>query len=67
MNDPIGLDFFDKRINRKVRIALSGPWNGYLVFQHPEGMWVFMRKCTEEDAKYIIEVFGEAGQGDKST
>jgi len=54
--DPSGLEFFDAATNRKMKCVYpdSSHWTaGWLLYRHPDGHWVTLRKATDADLAAI--------------
>lgn len=47
--EPKGYRFSDLNSKREMMLVSEGEWNGWLVYRHPDGQWVTLRKATEED------------------
>jgi hypothetical protein len=47
-----GIDFWSSARRQEMRYLYpdSGhPWSGWIVFKHPDGQWVSLRKATDRD------------------
>lgn len=56
MSDPPGLNFYDQETRRTMRYVYPDTkhWAaGWLLFKHPDGQWVTLRKATENDLMRI--------------
>lgn len=59
--DPKGYTFYDKASKRTMRLVYEdGPWNGWLLYKHPDGQWVSLRKATEEDWNAVGNAISKA-------
>ncbi len=56
--EPSGLQFYDLASAREMKWVFGDrqeSLNDWLVYKHPDGQWVTLRKITEADKKVIIE------------
>jgi len=51
--NPPGVAFFDLRSGRQMKRVTSGPWSGWIVYKHPDGQWVSLRKANDVDNRRI--------------
>lgn len=54
--DVTGLKFFDGATKREMKYVYPDTphWSaGWILFKHPDGQWVTLRKATEGDIKRI--------------
>lgn len=49
--DPDGIEFFDAASERTMKLSTQiGHWtHGWILFKHPDGQWVTLRRATAED------------------
>jgi hypothetical protein len=53
-SDPPGLKFFDQKSQRWMKLVYAGHWAaGWIVYKHPDGQWVTLRKATNADLDKI--------------
>jgi len=55
--DVVGIEFMEIRTNRLMKYVTAGPFYGWLVFKHPNGQWVSLRKATQDDLDDIGKAF----------
>lgn len=41
--------FYDQCSQREMKLMMSGPYEGWLVYRHPDGQWVTLREATFEE------------------
>jgi hypothetical protein len=54
--NPAGLDFYDCASGREMKYVYpdSSHWTaGWLLYKHPDGQWVTLRKATDADISTI--------------
>lgn len=49
--DPPGVEFFDTLSQRQMKLVTDGSWAGWIVYKHPDGQWVTLRRLTEYERK----------------
>lgn len=47
--DPPGYSFYDNRSMRLMKLVSDGPWKDWIIYKHPDGQWVSLRKATALD------------------
>lgn len=50
--DPPGLQFFDAASNRQMKYVYPDYQHscaGWILYKHPDGQWVTLRKATDKD------------------
>lgn len=47
--EPYGYKFFDAARGQEMMHCQEGPWEGWLLYKHPDGQWVSLRKATADD------------------
>lgn len=47
--EPKGYGFYDGKSKRFMRLVYEGPWKDWIVYKHPDGQWVSLRKATNDD------------------
>lgn len=48
--NPAGLNFYDNKSKRQMKLVYEGHYlSGWLLYKHPDGQWVTLRKATEAD------------------
>ena len=50
--DPTGLEFYDAATNRTMKYVYPDTphWTaGWILYKHPDGQWVTLRKATDAD------------------
>jgi hypothetical protein len=53
-SDPAGLNFYDNKSKRRMKLVYSGHYlAGWILYKHPDGQWVTLRKATEADLNTI--------------
>lgn len=55
-SDVPGLEFFDAASNRMLKYVYPDTphWAaGWILYKHPDGQWVTLRKATEDDVSRI--------------
>lgn len=50
--EPTGMHFYD-RYRGEMMYVTEGEWKGWLLYKHPDGQWVSLRKATEDDMKAL--------------
>lgn len=61
--DPVGLEFYDNAAKRRMKYVYpdSKHWTaGWLLYKHPEGQWVTLRRATEADIRQLNKAVIEA-------
>jgi hypothetical protein len=61
--DPPGIEFFDAATSRRMKYVYPGSshWTaGWLLYKHPDGQWVTLRKATRDDIAAISGAVVEA-------
>ena len=54
--DPPGIEFFDAASQRHMKLVTGGgSFEGWIVYKHPDGQWVTVRRATEEDRARLAE------------
>ena len=54
-SNPPGIEFLDCISQRKMKLVTDGEWKGWIVYRHPDGQWVSLRRATEEDHSRLTE------------
>lgn len=58
--EPTGLVFYDKASNRTMMIVSEDEpresIRGWLLYRHPDGQWVTLRKATDDDHQRLCDV-----------
>lgn len=51
ISNPAGWTFYDNASKREMRLVYdeASSWKGWLIWQHPDGQWVSLRKATLKD------------------
>lgn len=52
-HNPAGIEFFDMSSGKIMRLVIEGTYKGWIVYRHPDGQWVTLRKATEQDRKQL--------------
>ena len=60
--DPPGIAFFDKASRRVMKLVTDGQFKDWIVYKHPEGQWVSLRKATEDDLKRLKTAGNDTGR-----
>lgn len=47
--EPAGVKFFSVSRNQECMLCQSGAWSGWILYKHPDGQWVSLRKATDKD------------------
>ena len=49
--EPPGVKFYSQSMNREMKLVKDAgrPWDGWLVWKHPDGHWVSLRLATKAD------------------
>lgn len=64
-SNPPGLEFYDGASKRRMKLVYEGHWAaGWIVFKHPDGQWVTLRKATEADLDTINSALIKAHHAD---
>lgn len=58
--DPPGTSFFDANTGRNMRLVTAGEWKGWIVYRHPDGGWVSLRRATQDDLARINDAVSAA-------
>jgi hypothetical protein len=56
--EPIGIEFYDAQSQRQMKYVYPDSKHhtaGWLLYRHPDGQWVTLRKATEIDVACITE------------
>ena len=56
--------FYDSASNREMALIGEGSYKGWIVYKHPDGQWVTLRKATEADHSAIRRAIVEAHHAD---
>ena len=61
-NDPVGLEFFDTATKKRMKYVYpdSPHWTGWILYKHPDGQWVTLRKATYADVGSISQAVIES-------
>lgn len=62
-DDPMGLEFFDNATKKRMKYVYPDTkhWTaGWILYKHPEGKWVTLRKATDDDITRISQAVVEA-------
>jgi hypothetical protein len=62
-----GLEFFDLASQRMMKYVYPDTrhWTaGWILFQHPDGQWVTLRKATDQDVEVINRAVVAAHHGE---
>jgi hypothetical protein len=51
--EPKGYKFYSGTRKQDMMLVFEGPWKDWLVYKHPDGQWVSLRKATERDLSEI--------------
>lgn len=51
--EPPGIAFIDFASGREMKLVTAGPWEGWIVYRHPDGQWVALREATYDDRTKI--------------
>ena len=54
-SNPPGIEFLDCISQREMKLVTDGEWKGWIVYRHPDGQWVSLRRATEEDYSRLTE------------
>ena len=57
-----GQKFFSQSRKQEMMLVQddSSEWNGWLVYKHPDGQWVSLRKATDADISELANAISEA-------
>ncbi len=61
--DPPGLQFFDARSERWMKYVYpdtEGSYAGWILYKHPDGQWVTLRKATDDDLERMSKAVSKA-------
>ena len=61
--DPAGLEFYDARSERWMKYVYPDTphWTaGWILYKHPDGQWVTLRKATDDDIAVMNRAVSEA-------
>lgn len=53
--NPPGYTFYDNRSMLTMRLVSDGPWKDWIVYKHPDGQWVTLRKAMAVDWQVLAE------------
>ena len=59
---PQGIQFYDQASRREMILINQGPHTGWLVYKHPDGQWVTLRRASDEDLASLHQHRDEDGQ-----
>ena len=62
--DPAGTRFYDVTSGREMKYVTEGHAKGWIVYKHPDGQWVTLRKATDADLAMINETVVRAHHSD---
>jgi hypothetical protein len=51
--EPKGIKFFEMGSKHELLLVVEGSWAGWLLYRHPDGQWVSLRKATQDDLAKI--------------
>lgn len=51
--DPPGIEFYDQVSGRVMKLVTGGHFIGWIVYKHPDGQWVSLRKATDDDRERL--------------
>ena len=54
MYDPLGILFVDLLSRQEMKLVTEGPMKGWIVYKHPDGQWVTLRKATQKDLGKLV-------------
>lgn len=59
--DPRGLRFYERSSGKVMKLVddPASDWNGWLLYRHPDGQWVTLRKATDEDRTRLLAAEAE--------
>ena len=55
--EPKGWTFFVQASDREMKLVYEGTWKDWIVFKHPDGQWVSLRKATKDDWHALLTAF----------
>ena len=61
--DPVGLEFFDNATKKRMKYVYPDypHWTaGWILYKHPDGQWVTLRKATYADVGRISQAVIES-------
>jgi hypothetical protein len=64
--NPSGCEFYDAASQRQMKYVYpdSGHWTaGWILWKHPDGQWVTLRKATDADLTLINRAIVDAYHG----
>ena len=62
-DDPSGINFYDNATGKHMKYVYpdSPHWTaGWILYKHPDGQWVTLRKATDDDINRISQAVIEA-------
>ena len=54
MYSPPGILFIDLLSGREMKLVTGGDYKGWIVYRHPDGQWVTLRKATQKDLGNLV-------------
>ncbi len=57
---PVGLRFYSQSMHREMMLVTEGDFSGWIVYKHPDGQWVTLRKATESDRTDLANAMSRA-------
>jgi hypothetical protein len=65
--EAVGMEFFDNASGKRMKYVYpdSKHWTaGWILYKHPDGQWVTLRKATDADIERISQAVIEAHHAD---
>jgi hypothetical protein len=53
--EPKGLKFYDHNSKREMMLVTEGHAKDWIVYRHPDGQWVTLRKATDDDLHQLAK------------
>lgn len=58
--EPTGIKFYDNASGREMILVTEGSYKNWIVYKHPDGQYVTLRKATDADITAITTAFSDA-------
>jgi hypothetical protein len=65
-DDPVGIEFYDQATSRYMKYVYPDSKHytaGWILYKHPDGQWVTLRKATDDDIRRISCAVSDAHHG----
>lgn len=60
--EPKGFKFYSQSMKKQMMLVQdeASSWNGWIVYKHPDGQWVSLRKATDADHLELANAVSKA-------